>query len=290
MADARARVALATCAEVPQLDEDGPALLDALADPGVEGVPAVWDAPDADWASFDLVVIRSTWDYAERRDRFVAWAESLARVLNPAAIVRWNTDKRYLRDIAAAGVPVVPTEFLEPGDSFEPPDGRFVVKPAISAGARNSAAYDAREHEQARGHVDELLAAGRTVMLQPYLRGVDAHGETALVYVGGSYSHAVRKGPLLRAGQPPGQELYLEEELAPREPTAAERGTAERALAAAPIDPDDLLYARVDLLPGPDGMPVVIELELTEPSLFLAYGDGAADALAEAVARAVEFS
>ena len=288
MADARARVALATCAEVPQLDEDGPALLDALADAGVEAVPAVWDAPDVDWASFDLVVVRSTWDYAERRDRFVAWVETLPRVLNPAAIVRWNTDKRYLRDLAAAGVPVVPTEFLEPGDSFEPPEDRFVVKPAISAGARNSAAYDASEHEQARDHAEQLLAAGRTVMVQPYLPGVDAHGETALVYVGGSYSHAVRKGPLLRAGQPPGQELYLEEELTPREPTAAERATAERALAAAPIDGRDLLYARVDLLPGPDGTPVVVELELTEPSLFLAYGDGAPAMLAGAIARALD--
>ena len=269
MPDRRARVALATCAEVPDLDEDGPALVGALADLGVEGVAAVWDAPDIDWAAFDLVVIRSTWDYAERRDRFVAWAHTLPGVLNPAPVVRWNTDKHYLRDLASAGVPVVPTDFVEPSGSFEPPDGRFVVKPAISAGARNSAAYDASQHERARAHVHELLAAGRSVMVQPYIGGVDAGGETALVYLGGAFSHAVRKGPLLRPGQPPGQGLYLEEEITAREPTPSERAVAERALAAVPCDGAELLYARVDLLPGPDGTPVLVELELTEPSLFL---------------------
>src|SRR3954466_2027321 len=120
-------VALATCAEVPELDEDGPALVAALrehgggapalvralGEHGVEPVAAVWDDRAADWARFDLVVLRSTWDYAERRDEFLAWIERLPRVVNPPEVVRWNSDKAYLAELAAAGVAVVPTAFLE---------------------------------------------------------------------------------------------------------------------------------------------------------------------------------
>lgn len=281
-------VALATCAEVPGLDEDGPVLLEALAAHGVDAVPAVWDSTDhVDWSRFALVVVRSTWDYAERRNEFLAWAESLPRVLNPAPVLRWNTDKRYLEVLAARAVPVVPTHFFEPGDAFLPPPGRFVVKPAVSAGSRNTASYS--DGEAARGHVELLQHAGRTVMVQPYVDAVDARGETALVYIGGRYSHAVRKAALLADGQPPAQGLYLDETITAAVPTEAEHETAERALAALPVDAAELLYARVDVVPGPH-RPLVLEVELTEPSLFLLYADGGADRLAEAIADAVAAS
>ena len=131
------RVALATCAEIPQGDEDFPALVAELAALGVEAVPAIWDAA-VDWQSFDLVVLRSTWDYAERREQFLRWAGSLQRVLNPVSVLEWNTDKeRYLTDLVAAGVPIVPTRFAAPGEPLDPPGERFVVKPAISAGGRS---------------------------------------------------------------------------------------------------------------------------------------------------------
>ena len=121
----------------------------------------MWDA-DVDWSRYDLVVLRSTWDYAERRDAFVAWARSLPRVLNPVPVIEWNTDKqRYLTDLAAAGVPVVPTEFVAPGEVFSPPDGAFVVKPAISAGGRSSARFDAGDASAGslvgRIHADSLV-------------------------------------------------------------------------------------------------------------------------------------
>src|SRR5262249_47567110 len=146
-------VALATAAEIPDGDEDFPPLIAALGELGVSAEPAVWDA-DLDWPRFDLVVLRSTWDYAGRRDAFLARARSLPRVLNPLPVLEWNTDKqRYLTDLAAAGVPVVPTEFVAPGEELDPPDGPFVVKPAISAGGRSSARFAAGEEGAARSLV-----------------------------------------------------------------------------------------------------------------------------------------
>jgi glutathione synthase/RimK-type ligase-like ATP-grasp enzyme len=277
-----ARVALATCAEVADGDEDRPALVAALSARDVDAFPAVWDDPSVDWTAFELVVVRSTWDYAERRDAFLAWARPLPRVLNDVEVLTWNTDKHYLRELDRAGVPVVPTRFLEPGERFEPPEGRFVVKPAVSAGSRHSASYG--NGEDAGSHVARLHGMGRSVMVQPYLDAIDQSGETALIYLGGSYSHAVRKAALLQPGQAPADVLYLEEDMRSTQPTSAERAVADRALAA--LASDNLLLARVDLVPTSDG-PVVLEVELTEPSLYLGYAPGAAERFADAIAAAL---
>ncbi|MFN2471771.1 MAG: RimK family alpha-L-glutamate ligase [Gaiellaceae bacterium] len=277
-------VALATCAEVPEGDDEAPALVAALVDHGITAVSAVWDSPDEDWSRFDLVVVRSTWDYPERRDTFLAWAAALPRVLNPPDVLRWNTDKRYLAELADAGVPVVPTQFVEPGEPFSPPSGRVVVKPAVSAGSRHTASHS--DPVQTAEHVERLQGMGRTTMVQPYVGGVDAEGETALIYLGGRYSHTVRKAALLADEQPPGEDLYLEETIDAREPSGEELAAGQRAVAALPFDATSLLYARVDLLPTSDG-PVVLEVELTEPSLFLGYAAGAAERLADAIVRVV---
>jgi glutathione synthase/RimK-type ligase-like ATP-grasp enzyme len=291
MRGAVSRVAIATASELPHLDEDGPLLLDALARAGVEGVPAVWDDDGVDWSAFDCVVVRSTWDYAPRRDELVAWGhrvEALTRLLNPAAIIAWNTDKRYLGELAAAGIPTVPTQFVAPGEAVTLPDqGEVVVKPTVSAGSRDTARYGAGEHERAQAHLAVLHAAGRTAMVQPYLEAVDEAGETAVLFVGGELSHAIRKGPLLLPGEGFVEGLFAPEDISPREPSEAELALARRVVAATPGGADQLLYARVDLLPGPDGDPVLIEFEVTEPSLFLAHAAGAADRLAAAIARAL---
>ena len=137
--DGRATVALATCAALPGLDVDGPGLLQALDRVGVDARAAVWDDPAEQWGHFDLVVVRSTWDYTERRDQFVAWARSVPRLANPAEVLEWNTDKRYLGDLAEAGVPVVPTTWIGPDDAVAlPGEGEFVVKPTVGAGARGA--------------------------------------------------------------------------------------------------------------------------------------------------------
>jgi glutathione synthase/RimK-type ligase-like ATP-grasp enzyme len=194
-------------------------------------------------------------------------------VLNPLPLLEWNTDKRqYLTDLGDADVPVVSTTFVGPGEELEPPAGPFVVKPAISAGGRRSARFEEGEVAAARSLVARIHAEGRTAMVQPYLG--DAV-EIGLVYVDGRYSHAVRRRvPLPEAGER--EVLYLDEDLAPTDAAPTDRTTAEAALACAG---PDLLYGRVDLMAG-----VVLELEITEPSLYLTYGEGAAARFAQAIA------
>jgi glutathione synthase/RimK-type ligase-like ATP-grasp enzyme len=280
------RIALATCAAFPQLAEDEPLLLDALRARGALAEPVVWDDPAVDWEAYTLVVVRSTWDYARRRERFLAWAERVPRLLNAAEVIRWNTDKHYLPELPYA----VATEFVEPGNSaaWSPPSGEYVVKPAVSSGSRHAARYRPGEEHRARAHVAGLVAIGRSVIVQPYLDAVDRHGETALLFFAGRYSHSIRKGQMLSPARAPAANvLYVEEEIRSREPDPAERAAAEDVLDALPWRRDELLYARVDLIAGADGAPRLVELELTEPSLFLSYGEGAAARLAEQVLERV---
>lgn len=294
------RIALATAADFPDLDEDGPVLVDALGRHGIEAEPAVWTDETVDWSTYDLVVVRATWDYSPRRAEFVAWAhrvEAVTRLANSAAVLAWNTDKTYLRALTDAGLPVVPTDWLEPGDTFVPPvQGEYVVKPAVSAGSRDTNRYLAGDHDElAVSHAGSLLAAGRSVMVQPYLHEVDTGGETALLYFAGELSHAIRKGPMLTLAMAPVAGAYKEEEILPREPSAAEVALGERVLdsmsALAPASRAELLYARVDLVPAHDGEPTLMELELTEPSMFLVHdgaaGARAADRFARAIAEAL---
>lgn len=276
--DVLTKVALATCAQVPDGDDEAAPVIAALADRGVEAAPAVWDDDGVDWNAFDLVVIRSTWDYPGRREEFLVWAESLPLVLNSPEVLRWNTDKRYLETL---GADAVPSTFVEPGQEFRTPDSAFVVKPAVGAGSIGAARYESGD-SRAENHVGELHAAGKTVLVQPYVEAIDREGETALMYVGGSFSHAVHKAALLTAGAEPGSGLYLEETIRETRAEEREHEVAERALAAIPFAAKDLLYARVDLLPGP----VVLEVELTEPSLFVGYAEGAVDRFADAIAAA----
>lgn len=299
---ATARLALATCAGLPDLDPDDRLLRDELVGRGIAVDAAVWDDPTIDWATYQHVVVRNTWDYTDRRVQFVDWArrvEATTALLNPAEVIAWNTDKTYLRDLEQRGLPIVPTIWLDPERNFSaraihtrfPAFGEFVIKPTVSAGSRDTGRYDASLTPQrmlAITHAKNLLAVGRDVMLQRYLRHVDDSGETALVYLDGQFSHAVRKNALLagpyRAADLDGQ-LYHEEVVTPREPTDVERDLGDRVVAAlGEMFPGPLLYARVDLIPDDEGKPVIIEVEVTEPSLFLAHGEGAVARAADAVA------
>ncbi len=297
--DSPASVALATCSVLPNLDSDDAPLLRALDARGVQAQAAVWDDPEVDWSGFDLVVVRSTWDYAARRDEFLAWADAVPRLLNGAGVLRWNTDKSYLRELEAAGVAVIPTLWLDPARKLSsraihtrmPAHGDFVVKPVVSAGARDTGRYQAGE-AHSRGlairHAMTLLDDGRWVMIQPYIASVDTAGETSLIFVAGEFSHAVRTNALLTGPHRPTQGLYRAQSQRPFEPPAEHVAVARRALdvaadAVADGDVGSFLYARVDLVAGADDAPTVIEVELTEPSLFLGAAPGAAERLADAV-------
>jgi glutathione synthase/RimK-type ligase-like ATP-grasp enzyme len=283
----RARVALATAAQAIGLDRDVPLLTAALRSRDVDVELAVWDDPALDWASWDLTVIRSTWDYPRRPEEFIAWARRVQRVgavLNAPMVMAWNSDKRYLTGLASAGVPIVPSALFAPHEQVQlPTNGSFVVKPAVSAGAQDTARYAPSDHAAARAQVRRLQEQGRTVLLQPYVADVDQRGETALIYLADKFSHAIRKGPILDGAPETVGGLFAKEDIAARTPSPAEREVAEQALDALPFSRRELLYARVDLLPAPDARPLVLEVELVEPSLFLAYCDGSAERFAAAI-------
>ena len=285
------RIALVTCRPGPRVsvDRDLPVLARALADAGASASVEVWDDAGVDWAAFDLVLIRSTWDYSWRADEFTAWAErcgGATRLANPAAVVRWNTDKRYLADLAAAGVPTVPTSYAAPGESPGLPDGHeYVVKPTSGAGARFAARYTPGEHATAVRQVERMHAEGFTAMVQPYMRAIDTAGERALQFFGGRLLHASRKGAVLAPGTPYDARKVAHPGLEPWTPTAAEVAVAEAALAAVPGAAEPL-YARVDLVDGDDGRPRVMELELVEPNLFLWLHERSLPRVVEAVLEA----
>jgi glutathione synthase/RimK-type ligase-like ATP-grasp enzyme len=285
-------VALITTEKYRHLDEDLPLLVPALAALGVEAVLADWHDEAFDWGSVELAVIRSPWDYTYQADEFLATLariDSATTLCNPLAVVEANVEKGYLVRLIDAGVPVVPTGVLRPGDEVRLPDDvPFVVKPTVSAGARDTERYAAGELEAAGAHARSLLDAGRSVLVQPYVEGIDEAGETGLVFLGDRFSHAFRKGPILTPDARFVDGLYREENISRREPQDDELALAEQVLAAvAAVAPGstrtDLLYARVDVVPGPDG-PLLMELELVEPSLFLDQHDEAPQHAAEAIA------
>lgn len=297
MDSAPCRIALVTCRPQPQINADRslPVLVAAVAAAGAEASAVCWDDSDVDWAEFDLVVIRSTWDYLTRTAEFVAWAERCARhtvLANPAEVVRWNTDKRYLGDLAAAGVPVVPTRYLPPGAGADrlPASGEYVIKPTVGAGARYVGRYragDRASETAARAHLDRMHAEGLTAMVQPYARNIDVTGERALVFFGGHLIHAVRKGAVLTADAAFHERKNAHPDRVPWRATAAEIAAARQALAAVP-GAARLLYARVDLVDGDDGRLQLMELELVEPNLFLELHPASVSAVAAHIVAAAD--
>ena len=271
-----------------ELDADLPLLLEAAARRGIDAEITLWDDTTVDWSAYDAVVVRSCWDYTTRRDEFLAWAASVPRLHNSPEVLAWNTDKVYLRQIEAAGVPIIETRW-NVADGHDLGDhAEWVVKPTVSAGSLDTARWESPADVYA--HSTTLVGAGRTSMTQPYIASVDDEGETAMLFFGGEFSHAIRKGPILVRGEGIRQDRDGRGDNDVRTPTPAQHEVAAAALAA--VDEvlghaADLLYARVDLVTGADGSPLVIELELTEPYLFLTLADGGAARLVDAIAARI---
>ncbi|MGI8462368.1 MAG: ATP-grasp domain-containing protein [Solirubrobacterales bacterium] len=288
------RVAIATSSVVPpEFDDDG-LIVEALRARGAEAEFVDWDQAGAGWERFDLVVIRSTWDYPRRLDEFLEWVGSVGeRLRNEPELIRWNSDKRYLADLVAAGIAIVPTRFVGPRDNVPSLFGEVVVKPTVSAGGRDTGRFGPTRHGEATALAERIAAEGRTAMVQPYLDSVDRRGETALVHVAGEFVHALRKRAVLR----PDEEAPLRDDpLASAEAMydpdlvrAAEAEDDEIAFAAEVIAylsdrfSGPPLYARVDVARNEDGNPVLMELEAIEPCLYLHEAPTTAKRLAEAI-------
>ncbi|HVM09470.1 MAG TPA: hypothetical protein VM345_13465 [Acidimicrobiales bacterium] len=283
------RLAIVTARDSAELWGDGEHLLGALAHVGIEGVTVPWGRlldPD----QFVGALIRTTWDYVDARDEFIRWArevEALLPLTNDASLLEWNTDKRYLRDLERVGVPVVSTLWVEPGDDVPAvPWERFVVKPSVSCGGRHSASYS-RTRGAAEGvaHAGSIATDGGVAMIQPHLRSVDEQGEVGVYVVDGAATHAVRKGGILVTGAAPVDDLSLaiEQHTGRADLDDELRAFALDAVGAIPAHLGRPLYARVDIVRGDSGEPLLIELEAIEPFLFFEHTPEAAAPFAAAV-------
>lgn len=285
-------IALVSCAYARDRDEDLPVVAEALRRRGCSVTIAYWDDAAVDWSRFAAAVVRSPWDYWLRYEEFLGWVgrvSAATTLLNSAEMLRWNTDKRYLGEMAEAGVPVIPTVYVADETSVgdESLAGDVVVKPTVSAGSNDTTRHR-NDPSAAREAVRAVIGLGKTAMVQPYQSAVDTAGETGLLYFNGEYSHAFCKAALL-TGDVARNHLYAEEMITPREATPEQRALGDRVMThvtgrfgEAP------LYARVDTLPGADGSTVLIELEMSEPSLFLFTSEGADDRFAAAVLARVQ--
>ena len=269
--------------------EDRPKIALVLGGGGLQVELLAWDDPAADASAFDLCVLRSCWNYFEDPDGFLGWVDAASRasrVLNPPRVVRWNAHKGYLRELEVAGVPIIPTAFVERGGTASLADiladrgwDDVVVKPAISAGSYRTRRFGADADERADGtRFLTALVADRDVLVQKYMPAVERSGERALVWIDGEVTHVVTKTARFA-----GDEESVSEALAPE---TTELELAERALNCVPNGgSDDLLYARVDmLLDERTGAYCISELELIEPSLFLLQSPGALARFVAAIA------
>jgi glutathione synthase/RimK-type ligase-like ATP-grasp enzyme len=283
------RLGLATYAGAPHLTDDERHVIAPLARRRIDVVPFDWRTGVP--AGVDAVVVRSCWDYHEHEAAFRAWIDALAATgtptYNPPPVLRWNLDKGYLADLAAAGVRVPRTIFVPAGDrrslgAVIEQEGldEVVVKPRVSLSAvdtfRSARATAARD--EARW---AALVARRDVLVQPFLPAVQTEGERSIVLLGGRFAHAVDKTP--RAGDFRVQSDHG----GTRRRVEPSEGEVALAMRIAALAPGPLLYARVDLVRDGDGWSLM-ELEAIDPELYLGLVPGAAERFAEVIAGAMD--
>lgn len=278
-------------------DHDMSLLLEACTRARLEVEICFWDDPDVDWSTYDAAVLRSPWDYSERLPEFLQWCAATSRktnLQNPLPAIRWSLDKYYLKDLADLGVPVIPSTFIQATrgprttlEAFLDKNSEcddFVIKPTIGCYSKGVQRFSRQQVDIAEDYLASLLAQGASALVQPYLPIIDRHGETNLIYFNGVYSHAIRKAALLAADGT--VNVPTNDFRATRNATTEERAVAELALKAASTKlglHHPLLYARIDLVPGNDNNPLLLEMEIAEPSLSLQFTEGGASRFAEAI-------
>jgi glutathione synthase/RimK-type ligase-like ATP-grasp enzyme len=293
------RVAYATCE--PRLEQWHDDLLSAelLAGRGTEVEFIAWDDPTADWETFDLVVIRSTWDYAGRVEEFLVWADSLGpeRLRNVPALLRWNTDKRYLAELDGAGLPVPPTALVAPGGPAPPFSGKVVIKPVAGAGARDTGVFDDGNAGEGLALLEKLGTQDEIAMIQPYIPWIEERGETAAIFFGGRFAYALKKKAFLpesgvaplRPGTTVAEGMFDEDLMSLAEASEAEVELGAKTVAWLARRFGSMpLYARIDMVSSPEGEPILMEVEATEPCLYLELAKGLEITGAELFAAAVE--
>lgn len=305
----------ATYCDLPELDPDDRLVLDILENRGFDCQGAVWDSPDVDWASAGVTVLRSTWDYHRKFDQFMNWVEETSQVtelFNRPPYIRWNAHKGYIRELSESGIAVVPTQWLLKGwgaaaDSIAPQlqellrqnAGKVVVKPAIGLATSGVLVVESGNFDEGVGHVEKLLESN-DVMVQPFISSVKQHGEKSLVFINGRYCHAAQKAAFQAlamaggAGEQPAVATVDELDLAERAMTAVSELVRRASFAGQGVEdapyPVPPLYARIDIVRGDNGEPMIIELELVEPTLFLGFYPQSAEFFADAIGHLIERS
>ncbi len=278
-------IALASSAADNAGDTDLPQLIAAAESLGHHAEIAIWDDLTVDWHAFDIVAIRSCWDYTRRRDEFVAWCRTVGdRLINHPDIIEWNSDKTYLRQLAENGVNIIETMWdvstrAELGDHPS-----WVVKPTISSGSATTAHWTTAE--AALAHTADLRAAGHHTMTQPYVASIDEVGEFANYFFAGEYSHSVRKPALLTADEIPAPGATFPGGLRAVDVDASVIDFARRVNATAErVTGRTLVQSRVDVILNESDAPMLMELELVEPALFIDYAPDAARRYVEALTK-----
>ena len=285
-------IALVSGGEAREFDTDLPYLSRALGDRGIITEVVDWDNASVDWSRFSMAIVRSPWDYHRRYPEFLTWLDAVSAVTtlqNPADIIRWNTNKEYLDELVDAKIGIVPTTFVRSAQDLVTITNEgmlerdIVVKPTISAGSNNTERHE-ESPVKAAAHLGFLLDAGFIAMVQPYQRFIDERGETGMVYFNGQLSHSFRKGAILATGENIKNGLFTVEDIAPRTASAQERELGKAVMTFVKKKWGEYpLYARVDVVRGSAGVPVVMELELAEPSFFLQVDHEAPSRFASAV-------
>lgn len=301
---AKAKVSLVTCQQYPNLEADDDGLLDALRSNGIEPQIVFWDDPDIDWEEAGVCVIRSVRDYADRKTEFLNWAHQVPRLLNPADVVEWATDKHYLIELEKRGLPVVPTTWLEASAGLSkhqvhtrfPAHGDFVVKPAVSSGARQMGRYDATSGSSrmhAINHAVDLLGQGHTVMVQRYLPQIDGAGEVSLVYMNGVLTHCAEKEAMLAGVTDKGEELETHV-TGVRPPSAKEwewgekaRRVVHRYIRDRLNHDQQFLFLRIDIVPDGQGSYYLMEISPVDAKLHLQQLENGVQLFADAIATRV---
>lgn len=284
-------VSLITYAKLPELDPDDRLLSEALKAKGIDARPAVWNDSQIDWRQAGICILRSTWDYHEHYQEFLEWVGQVSvhtSLINPEELIVWNSRKTYLKDLQEKGIPIVPTVFVEQNNKKSLREilaqegwDKAVIKPAVglsTSGVITVSVTDAENLEQGEEHLRHLTTSD-TALVQPYMKAVSEYGERALIFLDGVYSHAIKKAPF--------QKMAVAGKAGETKASAsdAELAAANKILSVLDQTP---LYSRIDLIPDENGTPLLMELELVEPSLFLRFSPEAADKFAEIIVNRVQ--
>jgi hypothetical protein len=286
-------IALVTCATLAQLNPFDIPLLEALRARGLSVQPLVWNDAQVDWSEPLVSIVRSTWDYYLQRPVFLAWAQHVSQIhtlWNPFELLRWNTHKSYLLDLEKRGIPIIPTCWLRQEASInlfhlmqERGWSEVVLKPAVSIDAYETLLVNEGQVAQGQQHLDRMLAE-YDMLVQPFLPTIWSSGERSLIWIDGKVTHAVLREPML------GHDPSKQDQAARISEKLIQPDASELELASTIMDRLDTLalYARIDLVHDVDGQLRVMEVELVEPGLWLAWVPEAVERFADAIVREVE--